>query len=121
MAVEIQCLRGEGLGARLYVLIARLYVLIGPVCGGVLVAWGMQVYKKRLDNTRGDNWLQQPRRRFHVVLQQRAVKLLGRSVDLNYILADHLNRRLASDLETALKVRPDTIASHLLPITRLQA
>jgi cytoplasmic FMR1 interacting protein len=65
----------------------------------------VQVYKRRLDSRRGGNWLQQPRRRFHVPMQQRHVKLLGRSIDLNRVIAQHVTAKLTSDLELALKVR----------------
>lgn len=78
-------------------------------CKGGRVGGVVQVYKKRLDNTRGGSWLQQPVRRFHVALAQRHVRLLGRVIDVNDMLTQSLHSRLAGDVDLAIKVSHHTL------------
>jgi cytoplasmic FMR1 interacting protein len=65
-----------------------------------------QLYKQRLDVAKHENYFQQPHRRFHIPLRQRHIKLLGRTIDLNHIVAQHVNDKLMSDTELVIKVSP---------------
>lgn len=79
----------------------------GPACN--LWSSCYQGYKRALDSSRGapnslTSLFQQPHRRFQVLLHQRHIKLLARSVDLSYIISQHINERLVADLELVIKV-----------------
>lgn len=60
-------------------------------------------YKKKINSFGDSNAFQQAIRRFKIPLEQRHIKLLGRAVDLNYIVSQHVNEKLSQDFETSIR------------------
>lgn len=60
-------------------------------------------YKKKINAFGDSNAFQQAYRRFKIPLQQRHIKLLGRAVDLNYIVSQHVNEKISQDIETSVR------------------
>ena len=72
-------------------------------------------YRERIENLKrvksrrggaaskgGKSGLVPDRQRYHILMAQRHVQLLGRSIDLNYLLSQRVNVLLRTDLESAI-------------------
>jgi cytoplasmic FMR1 interacting protein len=59
--------------------------------------------KGKLEDLKGYSYLTMLSRRHHTPMAQRNAQLLGRSVDLNFLLGRHLNDKLRWDVETAIQ------------------
>lgn len=60
-------------------------------------------YKDKLEEIRGSAYLSTHKRRYEILLTQKHIQLLGRSIDLNYLITQHINNKFYNDLEFALK------------------
>lgn len=59
--------------------------------------------RQSLEELRGMQYLTVAKRRYETLLQQKHIQLLGRSIDLNYLITQHINNKLYYDLDAALK------------------
>jgi len=60
-------------------------------------------YKGKLEEMKQAPFLTIPKRRFEVLMTQRHVLLLGRYVDLRYLVGRHVNDLVRSDLDLAIR------------------
>jgi len=60
-------------------------------------------FRSKLEELKGSPYLTWITRRFDIPLAQRNVQILGRSVDLNFLIGRHLNDRLRHDLDCVLR------------------
>jgi hypothetical protein len=60
-------------------------------------------YKGKLEELKGHSYLTMLARRVNTPLAQRNVQLLGRAVDLNFLLGRHLNDKIRRDMDTAIQ------------------
>mmetsp|Transcript_10780 Transcript_10780/g.22130 ORF Transcript_10780/g.22130 Transcript_10780/m.22130 type:complete len:1377 (+) Transcript_10780:38-4168(+) len=60
-------------------------------------------YKDAIEKVKGYKQLTVQEKRFAPPATQRHVLLLGRSIDLNYLISTHVNHKLAKDIEAILK------------------
>ncbi len=59
-------------------------------------------YKVQLETVYSAHRLNVPRSRYDVVLRQRHVQLLGRSVNLNFLIAQRMNTYLRQNIDYAI-------------------
>jgi cytoplasmic FMR1 interacting protein len=62
-----------------------------------------QPLRKKLEEIKGEIHLQVTKRRLFLPASQRNVQLLGRSINLNFLIGQHVNGKFQKDLEVALK------------------
>ncbi|GMH49960.1 hypothetical protein TrLO_g5054 [Triparma laevis f. longispina] len=60
-------------------------------------------YKKAIEKGKGYAQLTVNSKRFKTPASQRHVLLLGRSIDMNYLLASHINHKMSKDIESCIK------------------
>jgi cytoplasmic FMR1 interacting protein len=59
-------------------------------------------YKAQLEVLFGAHRLHVPKSRYDVLLKQRHVQLLGRSIDLNHLIAQRMNTYLRQNIDFAI-------------------
>ena len=60
-------------------------------------------YKDAIEAIKGSHQLTVQEKRFAPPAAQRHVLLLGRSIDLNYLISSHINQKISKDIETVIK------------------
>jgi cytoplasmic FMR1 interacting protein len=58
--------------------------------------------KKKLEDIKKERYLTIPKKRYEAVLAQRHLHLLGRAINLNFLIGQHINNKLYKDIEVAL-------------------
>ena len=84
----------------IYFLSADLYEYYKNVAASSLLE---RTFKGKLEELKGKSYLTVPRRRYNIPVGQRNVQLLGRSVDLNFLISRHLNDKMRRDMEVAIQ------------------
>ena len=60
-------------------------------------------FKLKLEEIKGSPHLTVDKRRYEIPLAQRHIQLLGRSVDLSFLVGQHMNTKLVRDIDIAIK------------------
>lgn len=84
----------------IYFLSADLYEYHKNVAASSLLEHS---FKGKLEELKDESYLTVPQRRYSIPVGQRHVQLLGRSVDLNFLISRHLNDKMRRDMEVAIQ------------------
>ena len=76
-------------------------------------------YKEAIELGKGYKQLSVEEKRFSTVAKQHHILLLGRSIDLNFLIATHLNHKLSKDIETVIKRFEGSDLSNILEIEKM--
>jgi len=77
-------------------------------------------YKNELEELKGFAYLRVDiGKRFNVILSQRNIQLLGRTIDLNYLITQQMNGKLYHDIELAIKRFESSDATGIVPLSHL--
>ncbi len=76
-------------------------------------------YKNEIERVKGYKQLTINEKRFKTPASQRHVLLLGRSIDMNYLLGNHVNHKLQKDLEAVIKRLESSDLSNVLEIEKM--
>ena len=57
-------------------------------------------YKSKMEEIKHKQYLTIPHHRFETAMAQRNIQLLGRTIDLNYIIGQHISNKLYQDMES---------------------
>jgi len=60
-------------------------------------------YRQKLEGMKGVKYLSTQPRRYEIPMSQRHIQLLGRSIDLNFLIGQHINNTFYRDIEVAIK------------------
>ncbi len=77
-------------------------------------------YKNELEELKGFPYLKVDiGKRFNVILNQRHIQVLGRTIDLNYLITQQMNGKFQNDIELALKRFESSDATGIIPLSQL--
>jgi cytoplasmic FMR1 interacting protein len=84
----------------IFLLSDELYMYTKETVSSALID---QPLRKKLEEIKGEARLQVAKRRLQLPVSQRNVQLLGRSINLNFLIGQHINGKFMKDLEIVLK------------------
>lgn len=77
-------------------------------------------YKNELEELKGFPYLKVDiGKRFNVILNQRSIQVLGRTIDLNYLMTQQMNGKFRNDIELALNRFESSDATGIIPLSQL--
>lgn len=76
-------------------------------------------YKKMLEAMRGKAYLTTGKRRYEIPMLQRHIQLVGRTIDLNLLIGQHINNYIYRDIDVAIKRFESSDATGIIELERV--